>query len=237
MTGGTVMVGTTAAVEVLVLLMAAIIVMVLLMGTLLAVSIMAATDGRRYADDVTGRAANGAVNVVVIVVALIAPVMSISYSAPNPTVGIGAPRITLGSACVPFRLRYPPIPLLRGNGLIAGKGTPRITIQRTERVSSVDDDGSLLLILMPRLPLLPARVVSGHVSRSMSSTRSGPALSVTTTNEWGPGRRVGEGGWSTVRRRLTDRPHDTPVMVGVGVTATVADVDANLTMDELGLTV
>jgi hypothetical protein len=184
--------------------------MTTVMGTLLptvvvmptAMSIMAATDGRRYADDVTGRAANGAVNVVVIVVALIAPVKSISYSAPNPTVGIGAQRITLGSACVPFRLRYPPIPLLRGNGLIAGKGTPRITIQRTERVSSVDDDGSLLLILMPRLPLLPARVVSGHVSRSMSSTRSGPALSVTTTNEGGARPTGG-------RERLVHRPTST----------------------------
>ncbi len=87
----------------------------------------ATTDGRNNADDVMGRAANGEVNVDVIVVALIAPITDVSYSAPNPTVGIGARRITLGSACVPFRLRYPPIPLLRGNGLIAGKGTPRIT--------------------------------------------------------------------------------------------------------------
>ncbi len=101
----------------------------------------------------------------------------------------------------------------------------------------MNDDGILLLILVHRLASLPARVVGGRVRRSMSSTRGGPVLIVTTTNGKGRGRQVGEGSRSTVRHRLTDWPHDAPVMVGVRVTAIVADVDANLMMDELRLTV
>jgi hypothetical protein len=227
---------TTVLIIAMVLLAVAALLMVAAVMPV-AVPMIATIDRRRGAVVVTGGAAVGAVIVVVIVVALITPISSHRYSVPNPPVEIGTPRITLGSACVPFRLRYPPIPLLRGNGLIEGEGTPRITVERTERVGLVNDDGNLLLILMSRPPLPPARVVSGRVGQSTSTTRSGSNLSVTTTRGRGPGRQVGEGSLSTVRRRLTNRPHDTPVTVGVRVTAMMADVDDSLTMDVLWGTV
>ena len=68
---------------------AAMTVLLAMMAAMIAV-LPTTIDGRHNADDVMGRPGGGVTAVVVDVVALPAPVLTRGYSAPNPTVGIGA---------------------------------------------------------------------------------------------------------------------------------------------------
>ncbi len=126
-----------------------------------------------------GGAGRGGVAVdVVVAVALLVHLPSLENPATNPTVGIGAPGIFFGSACVPFRLRphgrYPPILLSLEDGPIEGRGTPRITMTSTGLVRLVILVMWLMLLsMMTTTAPVSRQVVVSQVSASTSSTHGG----------------------------------------------------------------
>ncbi len=172
------------------------------------VTVIAATiAGRRpgVADDAPRRRGRG----VEVVALLVPPHPSPGgYLAPNPTVGIGAWQIAPCRVVGHFWLLCNPPILAVENGLIAGKGTPRITrFTKPGGVRLVHD--KLLLLLIPAPVSVPVRV--SRVT-SVSITRLGTIDVVVAGDRW-----------SDVRHR-PDVPNtpNAPVRVAVVVTMLVA---------------
>ncbi len=144
------------------------------------------------------------------------------YSASNPTVGIGAKRITPRSARVRNRLLGNPPILSHENGLTVGEGTPRITVELIVGTEPVRTVLGILILLLSSSPVSQSIVV-GRLSlpASLSITRSGNFDGVTRTRGRGPSRQVGEGSWSEVRHQRDLIPHTTHVAVGVSLAVTM----------------
>ncbi len=184
-----------------------------------AMTVMATTVAGRRLDDADEVTREGRRGIVVVALLVLLPSPG-GYSAPNPTVGIGALRIAPCRAVGHVRSHSnPPIPVV-GDGLTDGKGTPRITkVVMPGGVGLV----TRILLLIPTPAPVSVAVRVGQVA-STSTTRIGTAeVVVKRTARRGLGRRVLGERWSDVRHR-PDVPliHNTPVRVSRAVTMLVA---------------